>query len=544
MKKTLAVCLTFIMVIGLFSGCGRTVEADSDRELNITINTTPATMVGQMCSDDVSSTCSKLYLGGLYEYDENNNAVPSLAESSEISEDGLTITYHLRDGLVWSDGRKLTASDFVFAFKYLANPLTGSNALYLITDCCAIKNVNKILSKELPLDQLGVSAPDDRTFVVELEKPCPYINSLFCKPNFSPINEEFYNSCHGEYGSSADTLLSCGPFTVDRYEPMAMQIHYTKNENYVFSSKIHVPGVTLQVIANTQQSVMSYKNGDFDAVVVSGDVLEKESDNPDLVEFTAASMKYLYVNCRANDTMNNKNIRIAISKSIDRESIVNDYYHAGYSVLQRISARGYYQDTNGEDFFGDDHRYDETIAYDPEKAREYWEKGLAEIGNRNPEITIAFTQAGQGLAEIIQQDCEKNLPGLKFKMITLQNKDWLVAPHNDKYDLIITGWVGDYADPTTFMNLCVTDSLGEYSYSNPEYDKLIGRSDDADIAFDPVKRNELLHKAEDIAMGDAAIIPLAQSLPSSLVRGSVKGYKLDPMGCSINLLGVRKEGNE
>ena len=131
------------------------------------------------------------------------------SQSSEITDGGLTVTYHLRDDLKWSNGDPLTAEHFVYAFQRIADPATKSGSIYLITDCCMVANAEKISTGELPVSELGVSAPDKKAFVIELEQPCPYLNSLVSLCCFSPCSREFVNSCSGSYASSADTLLSC-----------------------------------------------------------------------------------------------------------------------------------------------------------------------------------------------------------------------------------------------------------------------------------------------------------------------------------------------
>ena len=238
-------CILFVLLSG---GCAPAKAAKDGAELNVHLRQSPAAIDPQLISDVFSSEVSSYYTGTLYEVDPERNLVPGLAESSEVSEDGLTVTYHIRDGLLWSDGRPLTAEDFVYGLQRLADPETKSNSVYLITDCCAVLNAGKVAAGELPVSELGVYAPDYLTLVIRLEQPCPYLNALITMPCFSPCNREFFASCGGSYATSPETLLSCGPYTLDRYEPLATQIHFTKNPYYYHADRISLSGVNLQVI--------------------------------------------------------------------------------------------------------------------------------------------------------------------------------------------------------------------------------------------------------------------------------------------------------
>ena len=168
------VTLLLILLAFMFSACSG--ETGAKKEKTVAQTLSPSTVDPQMAVDDGSSSVLSYSQGGLYKYNASGELVPCLAENYDVSDDGCTFTFHLKEGLKWSDGRPLSAEDFVYAFKRIADPDMGSNAIYLIADNSRVKNAREVNAGELPVSALGVSAPDDRTFIVELEEPCPFFS--------------------------------------------------------------------------------------------------------------------------------------------------------------------------------------------------------------------------------------------------------------------------------------------------------------------------------------------------------------------------------
>ena len=528
---TLLFILTFVI-------CGCSQEDSVAKEITIAQGTSPSTVDPQMAVDEVSSSVLAYSMGGLYKYDADGKLVPCLAESYEVSDDGCTYTFHLKEGLKWSDGRPLSAEDFVFAFKRVADPDMGSNGIYLITDNSMVKNAREVNSGELPVSELGVSAPDNRTFVVELEEPCPYFCSLISKTNFAPCNEDFYHSVGERYASSADTLLYSGPYIMDRYEPLAKQIHFTANPYYVDADTIDVKGVTLQVVANTQQAVMCYEAGDVDIASIGGEYTELAEGDPELSVFSKASVTYIAENSQTCPALQNRNIRMGLSNSIDRDSINGKLLGIGFSSMTRVIPPNFCRETDGSDFAGDSGYYKDYCSYDPAKAREFWEKGLEELGVKEVALRITYASGSGSVAEAMAAQMRAALPGLDLELQPVPFKDLLQRKSAEDYDLMLMGWVADYVDPTSFLGLFIES--GDFGYCNPEYDDLYNTLQSTRYALDPEARNELMHKAEDILMEDVAVIPIYTNGSAYLIHTGVEGYTLTPVGDSCVVSRLRK----
>ena len=537
--RKMCLFLAFLLLL-VPAGCG-SASKDTKAEVNIMLSGSVATIDPQQCADTNSGMVIGLLQSTLYTYDLNHKLVPGLAESREISEDALTVTYHLREGLLWSDGRPLTADDFVFAFQRLADPETKSNALYFITGCCVVKNALDVSNGKKPVSELGVSAPDHQTFVVELEEPCPYLDALLSSATFAPCNRTFAQSCGEDYASSPETLLCCGPFLLDRYEPLAMEIHMVPNPHYYNQeARAKTPGVNLQVVTDLQQAAMCYKTKALDVINVSGQITDLAEGSPELISYAMAGATYLYLNPKENEALGNLNIRTALARAIDRESIVKNVLRLGYASLKSVNPAGYYMETDGTDFSGDQDRYNDQMGYDPQRAAEFWAQGLKELGVSSLTIGISYMSGSGNLIEAIKMQLEENLPGLTIEMHPLTAKDATQkSASGTGYDMMLGGWVADYPDPTSFLVLFNSNEK-RGGYQNPEYDKLLT---DSGNEKDPDKRNEILHQCEDILMKDVACIPIYMMQQPHLVRSSVKGFSLTATS-QVIAFGLTKEVEE
>ena len=537
MKKRICVLMTCLLLIGMLSGCG--AKRETDREISIMLPGSPASVDPQLVDDTNSALVVSFCTGCLYTYDKDKKTVPQLAESYELSEDYLTYTFRLKKGLKWSDGRDLTAEDFVFAFQRLVDPDVGSNSVFLVTDSCVLKNAADVNAGKKPLSELGVSCPDAETLVIELEQPCPYFIPLMTLPVFSPCNEDFYHSVGENYATGEEYLISCGAYVIDRYEPLAMQVHMTKNPYFVDADQISIPGVNLQVVANGQQALMSYQSGGLDATAVSGALAELVEGDPELRQFSTASSLFIYLNNQNCPALGNLNIRKALSKSVDRDAIVKNVLKVGYVSMTRLTPSGYYTCADGSDFAGDSDRYQEQAGYDPVKAAELWKKGLQELGVSEVTLTFLFNSGSTNLIEAIAGQMMDTLPGLTIELKAAPPKEIQQAKSKGGYDLLYLGWVADYTDPTSFLALFLSDSSA-IGYKNPDYDALYEKIQSADLAQSRTTREKLMLEAEDMLMNDMAFLPMFSMQQAYLIKAS-SDFQLNPLGSGVIMSSLKKE---
>ncbi len=538
MKKIIRLLIPAFIIVLCLAGCGSTDR--SKAEINVGIGASPNTFDPQLIADSASSEAAAYFMAGLYQYNVNKELVPCLAESYDLSPDRLTYTFHLKKGLKWSDGRPLNAEDFAFGLQRLADPDVGSNAIYLITECCTIKNAEAVSERKMPVGELGVSSPDDTTLIIELERPCPFFCDLLTMPSFAPCNKDFYHSVGKDYADSAENILSCGPYMVDRYEPLATQIHYSRNPYYVDADKIKPEGINLRVVTDTQQALMSYKTGILDIIRISGQYTELATGDPELHAFSTATTKYLEVNHRTCPALQNKNVLRAICKSINREDLTTKLLKEGNYPLTRFVPPGSCIEPDKKDFAEDKDRYASQLGYDQEEAKKLWEKGLSELGKDSLTIELAYDSGVKDLMEAVKSEVEANLKGLTLELKSITFKDRLQKKNAGDYELLFSGWNGDYADPTTFLGQFLSEAAPA-GYNNPDFDKLYNECQTAKLAQDPPARYKQLHALEDMLAEDVGYIPLYTSGELYLIRKGVEGFIKTPTGGAPIVTGLTKE---
>ena len=259
----------------------QTAEMNAQRgTLNIMLETEVQSLDPQVATDGTSFEVIADYTDGLMQMDADGAAVPAIAETYDISEDGKTYTFHLRDAK-WSNGEAVTAADFVFGWQRAVDPATASEYSYMLSDIGQVVNAAEIIAGEKPVTDLGVTAVDDKTLEVQLNVPVSYFLSLMYFPTFYPVNEAFYNTCKDTFGTSPDTVLSNGAFKLTDYQPAATAFTLEKNPDYYDAGKIALDGLAYQVIKDSQQALMSYQTGALDMTLLNSEQVDQVKDDPE-----------------------------------------------------------------------------------------------------------------------------------------------------------------------------------------------------------------------------------------------------------------------
>ena len=299
MKKWTALCLLVIMMVCCFGLAGA-----EDRYLGVMLSTNVMSLDTNLATDGESFEVIANCIDGLTQMDADGAAVPAIAERYDLSEDGKTYTFHLRDAK-WSNGAAVTANDFVFAWRRICQE-AGEYAYLFDTSVGCVKNADAIIYEGADPATLGVSAPDDKTLVVELEVPVSFFPSLMYFPTFYPINEEFYNSLEeGTYGTSPETFLSNGAFVLESYTPGTANLSVKKNPDYWDADRVQLDGIKYQVVGSSDNALTGFKTGALDVVTISGNqvasVQKDASLSQNLQVVGAGYMWYLSFSQTANN---------------------------------------------------------------------------------------------------------------------------------------------------------------------------------------------------------------------------------------------------
>lgn len=508
-------------------------EATGSNVLNVMVEVEVASLDPQLATDGTSFEVIADFTDGLMQMDAEGQAVEALAESYEVSEDGCTYTFHIREDANWSNGDPVTANDFVFAWQRAADPATASEYSYMMSDIGQIKNAAEIIAGEKDKSELGVTAVDEKTLKVELNVPVPYFLSLMYFPTFYPVNQAFYESlAEGTFGTSPETVLSNGAFILESYEPAALSFSLVKNPDYYNADSIQLDGLNYQVIKDSQQAFMSYQNGDLDIVKLSGDQVDQVQGDPELSVHGAGYLWYLTLNQAEIPALANQNMRLALTHAIDRVSIVEDVVKDGSLATYTAVPPQFATGPDGSDFSADQEMFKDVCSDDPAKAAEYFEAAKEELGQDTFtfELLVEDTTESQNVAAVIQEQIQTNLPGVTVNITVEPKKQRVEDIQEGNYEVCLTRWGPDYADPMTYLNMWITDNNNNYGkWSNPEYDQIIADCTTGQYVGDAEARWAALYDAEKIIMDEAVIVPVYTKADANMIKSNVSGIEFHPV---------------
>lgn len=469
---------------------------------------------------------------GLYRFDDDSTPIPGLAEKVAISDDGLTYTFTLKDDIKWSNGEPITAQDFLYAWKKLVTPATiGPNA-YLLDN---VKNSKAIRNGEKSVDEIGLSAPNDQEFVVELEQAQPSFLTVVSIGWLAPQNQAFVEKQGKEYATDSDHLLYSGPFILTDWDASSDTWTLKKNPEYYDADKVKLEEVAVSTIKDENTGINLYQSGELDLARISGQYVQQYSDDPGYVTHSDVANTYIDFNKKEGTPLTNVHLRKAISQAIDKEALTKSVLNDGSKPLNGLIPKDLYKNPKtSEDFrkFSGD-----QSVYDVKEAQSEWKKAQTDLGDKvKLTLLVSDDDNGKKVSEYVQSQLQENLKGLEVT-INAQPKNNVLQTRKDKdYELSISGWIAGSSDLDSYFNLYASDSAYNYgSYSNEAYDKLItaARTEDAN---DPNQQFDDYKEAEEILLGqDAAQVPLYQSASNYLINSKIKDISYHLYGDYFNL---------
>ncbi|HBM9296463.1 oligopeptide ABC transporter substrate-binding protein OppA [Citrobacter freundii] len=459
---------------------------------------------------------------GLLISDVDGKPSPGVAEKWE-NKDFKVWTFHLRKDAKWSDGTPVTAQDFVYSWQRLANPNTASPyASYL--QYGHIVNIDDIIAGKKPITDLGVKALDDHTFEVTLSEPVPYFYKLLVHSSVSPVPRAAVEK-FGEKWTQPANIVTNGAYKLKDWV-VNERIVLERNTNYWDNAKTVINQVTYLPISSEVTDVNRYRSGEIDMTYNNMPIelfqkLKKEIPNEVHVDPYLCTYYYEINNQKA--PFNDVRVRTALKLALDRDIIVNKVKNQG--DLPAYSFTPPYTD-------GAKLVEPEWFKWSQEKRNEEAKKLLAEAGY-TAEKPLTFdllyntSDLHKKLAIAAASIWKKNL-GANVKLENQEWKTFLDTRHQGNYDVSRAGWCADYNEPTSFLNMVLSDSSNNtVHYKSPAFDKLIA---DTLKVTDEAQRSELYSKAEQQLDKDSAIVPVYYYVNARLVKPWVGGYSgKDPM---------------
>lgn len=524
-------------VIGLtLSGCTTTGNTEgSEAETNgapnqaiaVSLPAELTTLDTTQTTDKATFTIVQHLFEGLYRFDENSEPVPGLAEGVEISEDGKTYTFTLRDDAKWSNGEAITSADFAYAWKKLVDPATMGPNAYLLDN---VVNSKDIREGNADVETIGLETPDDATFIVQLEQPQPSFLSLISIGWLAPQNQAFVEEKGDTYARTSEDLLYSGPFTLTDWQQTGDEWTLVKNDQYYDADVVQLEEIKGSTIKEENTGIQLFESGDLDLQKISGIYVQQYGDNEELVTQNDVANFFLDFNKTANDALANVHVRKAIALAIDKESLVDNVLNDGAKVLNGLIPTGLAANPNtGEDFRAYSGDYN---LYDLEAAKEEWEKARAEIGESTTlRLLVTDDDNGKKIGEYLQSQLQENLPGLSISINKQPRASLNQSRANSDYELSVSGWIAGSSDMDMFFILYKTGASFNYGgYVNEEYTAL---TEDARTvhANDPDQYFEDYKAAEEILLEqDAAQVPLYQSASNYLIKSKVKDIQFPAYG--------------
>ena len=499
--------------------------------MNIMLETEVQSLDPQIATDGTSFEVIADYTDGLMQMDAEGSAVPAMAETYDISEDGKTYTFHLRDAK-WSNGEAVTAADFVFGWQRAVDPANASEYSYMLSDIGQVVNAAEIIAGEKPVTDLGIKAVDDKTLEVQLNVPVSYFLSLMYFPTFYPVNEAFFNTCKDTFGTSPETVLSNGAFTMTDYQPAATAFELVKNPDYYDADKVSLDGLSYQVIKDSQQALMSFQTGALDLTLLNGEQVDQVKDDPQFTSVGAGYLWYISPNIDAVPELANLNLRKAITFALDRDSITDDVLKDGSAPCYTAVPPQFATGPDGSDFSADQTKFAEFCAYDPDKAAEYYEQAKTELGKDSFtfDMVVDADDAPQKVAQVVKEQLETTLAGFTVNLTVEPKKQRVQDMQDGNFQLGLTRWGPDYADPMTYLGMWVTGNSNNYGlWSDAEYDSIIDECTTGDLCTDPEGRWAALYEAEAIVLEQAVIFPLYGQCNAEMISSAVSGVEFHPV---------------
>ncbi len=481
----------------------RAIDVAAQR-IRLSINSEPPNLNSLLTTDQISGFVLGHVMEGLLNYDERGELVAGVAQRWQLRETGAT--FWLRRDARWSDGRPVTARDFVFAWRQVVNPVTGSayaSALF------PIKNAERINRGEMPSTALGVRAVDDYRLDVQFERPCPYFLGLTAFFTYYPVRADFYQKRGERYAADAGDMLYNGAFTLTRWVHGA-RLTLTKNPHYwdrdaVKLREIDIPYITGDPGANLNL----YKDGSIALAMLDSETLSDALTNGyPIRQFSTGSFFYLLFNLREGRVTANRHVRKAIQAVFDPASLVNKVIGlpgnlATDSIFPR-TVKGFEAPLR-----------DEYPAQPPERglgvARRHLELAKRELGvERLPPIVLLASDSARGgkEAEYFQQLLAAGL-GLEVRIDRQIAKQRLDRMQRGGFDIAAAGWGPDYDDPMTFADLFASwNENNRGRYRNADYDALVKRANDSG---DAQERMTLFAQMQQLLIDDVPLLPTYES---------------------------------
>jgi oligopeptide transport system substrate-binding protein len=514
LKSITTILLTFLVAAPLFAAGGVDVGA---QRIRLMLKSEPPNLNSVVTTDAVSSFVLNHVMEGLLQYDERNALAPGVAERWELRADGAT--FWLRDDARWSDGKPVTAHDFVFAWRQVVAPATASPYAFIMAP---VRNAERISRGELPLTALGVRALDARQLVVEFERPCPYFLGLAAFPTYFPVREDFYRQRGARYAADAGDLLFNGPFTLSRWEHGA-RLTLLRNPDYWDRDRIGLREIDIPFVSGDTGSAFNlFQERSIAMAQLDAETLPDAIAQGSVVRlFNTGAVYFLEFNLRPERATADVHLRRAIQALFSPAQLVNKIVGLpgnlpGQSLFPR-TLKGM------ERPFRDEYPA-EPPPHDLRRARAELALAREAAGGKLPSLVLlaSVTPTGHKQAQYFQQLIQTGL-GIDVRIDNQIFKQLLAKRDRGEFDMAMAAWLPDFDDAITFGELMASWNENNRSgYASASYDSWVRV---AQGSSDQRERMAAFGEMQKLLIQDVPLLPLYESAEMYAVDPALRGVQ-------------------
>lgn len=513
-----ALLIITLAIVGLF-GCTRS-DSTPPNTLRLALEQEPSSLDPAKSTTLPESIVELAIFDGLTRLNDKDLPEPAVAKSWDISPDGLTYVFHLRDDAKWSDGKPVRAQDFEYAWKRVLNPKVAAGNAYMLY---VIKNGEAYNSDKATADEVGVKALDDHTLQVVLESPAPYFLGLTAFHAYYPVREDIVEKAPDTWATRAETLIGNGPFILTKWIHSG-ELNFVKNDKYWDAGAVKLEAMYWPISESQSTRLTLAEGGAVDMMVEPPVLDQKRLTEQGNFKVAPSLGTYYYVFNVTAPPFDDPRVRKAFSLVIDRKVIVDTIVHGGKTPAYAFVPPGLIDEQSKADFrvTGGD-----LVAYNVAEAQALLKEAGYGPDKPLPKVTILYNtnELHKAIAEAIQAIWKETL----HADVELQNQETKVFMANREaghYQVARASWVGDYVDPQTFLDVFF-DETNDAQYHSAQYNAVMT---EVHNTTDPAKRLALMHEAEQILFDDSVVIPIYFTTTPYVVNDAIGGYFWSSLG--------------